>query len=308
MELNEHLTDDGANGHFTNERVRPNVSIDEVPTKRLGPLPEYDGDISTIDSWISQARAKLEIDYSTCSDRTKFWALHNRLRDKAIRQLQPWITAVQSDPHLATPAGLLWQLKLSFGDPQAKEKAIRALHALKQGRKLFMEHYTDFRRLLLEAGGTYWPDDIKKSFLEDSLNHDLAQKMIGLARPGISFDNYCQELKSVSDQMGALRIRTQYETRYQNPTFPNNKHQEADTMDWQRTPVLSTNMQKETRIAKWVSKDEIEKRKANRQCIRCGGTGHIIRSCPFKPAKQPVQMASVAVQPLLEETEPKEDF
>ncbi|KAF4306366.1 hypothetical protein GTA08_BOTSDO05782 [Botryosphaeria dothidea] len=49
---------------------------------------------------------------------------------------------------------LLDQLRLSFGDPHVQEKAQRKLHKLRQTNKPFMEYFTEFRKLVLEAGGT----------------------------------------------------------------------------------------------------------------------------------------------------------
>lgn len=65
------------------------------------------------------------------------------------------------------------QLRLSFGDPHLKEKAQRKLHQLYQTNKPFVEYFTEYRKLLLEAGGTNWPDEIKKSYLEAGLSREL---------------------------------------------------------------------------------------------------------------------------------------
>jgi hypothetical protein len=40
------------------------------------------------------------------------------------------------------------------------------------------------------------------------------------------------------------------------------------------------------RRAKWADDKEIQRRRDNRLCLRCGGTGHIIRSCPLLPAER----------------------
>src|SRR5207237_10279796 len=54
----------------------------------------------------------------------------------------------------------------------------------------------------------------------------------------------------------------------------------TDKMDWEPTRA---NAQR----AKWVSKEEINKRKAEGQCLRCGKSGHRIAFCPYKPAINP---------------------
>ena len=53
-----------------------------------------------------------------------------------------------------TAQELIGQLRLSFGDPHVKEKARRKLHKLRQTNRPFMEYFTEYRRLVLEAGGS----------------------------------------------------------------------------------------------------------------------------------------------------------
>ena len=59
------------------------------PTKHLGPLATYDGDREGLEPWISQAEAKLQVDYRECSEATRFFMIHNQLRGEASYQLQP---------------------------------------------------------------------------------------------------------------------------------------------------------------------------------------------------------------------------
>ena len=58
-----------------------------------------------------------------------------------------------------TVKNLVGQLRQSFGDPHFKEKAQRQLHKHRQGNKSFIEYFTEFRKLMLEAGGAQWSDD-----------------------------------------------------------------------------------------------------------------------------------------------------
>ena len=41
--------------------------------------------------------------------------------------------------------------------------------------------------------------------------------------------------------------------------------------------------------AKWVSKDELARRKEENLCLRCGKEGHMIRNCALGPAVRPVE-------------------
>ena len=123
------------------------------PTKYLGPLATFDGKREELEPWISQVEAKLKIDFCNCNTATQFFMVHNQLRGEASRQLQPWVQTTMGLPEM-NPQELLHQLRLSFGDPHCKEKAKRSLHKLRQGKRTFMEYFTKYRKLLLEARGS----------------------------------------------------------------------------------------------------------------------------------------------------------
>ena len=162
----------------TTEQREPTFGIQGKPTKHLGPLATYDGNHKELEPWISQAEAKLQVDYQGCSEATRFFMIHNQLRGEASRQLQPWVQAITGTPHM-TAQELIGQLRLSFGDPHVKEKARRKLHKLRQTNRPFMEYFTEYRRLVLKAGGSNWPDKIKKSYLKAGLSLELQRCIIG---------------------------------------------------------------------------------------------------------------------------------
>ncbi|KAH6698163.1 hypothetical protein BKA61DRAFT_682806 [Leptodontidium sp. MPI-SDFR-AT-0119] len=80
------------------------------------------------------------------------------------------------------------------------------MEALRQGSKLFLEVFTEWQSLLLEAGASYWPDDAKKVALDRVLSDDLAKAMITVpSQP--DFDSYCSILKSTDDKLKAYKAR-----------------------------------------------------------------------------------------------------
>ncbi|KAF6792353.1 pol-like protein [Colletotrichum musicola] len=298
-ELQSHRTEDRATAPSTTPGPRPNT--EEKPTKHLGPLAEYDGNPEQLEPWISQAQAKLHVDYVGCSEITRFYMLHNRLRGEASRQLQPWVQAIANTEHM-TPQGLINQLRLSFGDPHTKEKAQRKLHKLKQANRTFMEYFTEYRKLVLEAGGTGWPDEIKKSYLEAGLSTELQKCMIGKNADGKSFEEYCNELKQTSDQLESFNLRNTG-VRHNNRTWrpnttatmgltaskPTESH--ADEMDWEPSrSVRSNRVSSRTngRRATWVSKETLDYRREKDLCLRCGNQGHNLKDCSFLPARRPI--------------------
>ncbi|KAL5594227.1 uncharacterized protein BROUX77_007574 [Berkeleyomyces rouxiae] len=72
-----------------------------------------------------------------------------------------------------------------------------------------------------------------------------------------------------------------------------------DAMDWAPTHNSAP------RRAKWVSKEELQSRRARGLCLRCGAGGHMSPNCPFERARPPVQQSVRAATnlppPVLEE-------
>ena len=315
--------------HDYSEPQGQGAAASAIPTKQLGQLAEYAGSRAELEPWIAQAQAKLVVDYAGCSEITKFFVLHNRLRGEAARQLQPWVQAVVGT-ELAKVECLFEQLRLSFGDPHLKEKAQRKLHNLKQGQRPFIEYFTEFRQLVLEAGGMEWPDAIKKSYLEAGLSYELQRNMVSITNAHHTFDEYCSELKRVSDQLEALnaRFRNARHTSHHGMLALQNKDQRAAkpdiTMPMQHDKLSATRADRTPRIspdrmewestassenakrAKWVSEEEMGNRRAEGRCLRCGSSEHRIKDCEFKPARHPSKAtkATVYCEPEVEEDVP----
>ena len=91
------------------------------------------------------------------------------------------------------------QLELSFGDPHKKEKAARKLYHLHQGNRPFMEYFVEYRRLIMEAGGVSWPEDVKKSYLRVGLSRELQELIIRREDTNQAFEDFYNELKRISD-------------------------------------------------------------------------------------------------------------
>ncbi len=285
------------------QQIKKEKEKENGPTKQLGTLPEYDGNREELEQWLSQARHKLEVDYAECSEKVKYLAIHNKLRGEAATQLAPWFKAVAGTKDEVAEE-IFAQLELSFGDPNKKEKAARKLHYLRQGNRSFMEYFVEYRHLIMEAGGADWPEDVKKSYLRAGLSRELQELMIGREDPSQNFADFCNELKRISDQAEAFQQRNRLFRRndgnqrpLRNPTVPtttgaNTRDQNMaalpgktpDMMDWKPSgPASIAN----ARRAKWVSKEELGKRREERRCIRCGANNHLVKECPYKPAKPP---------------------
>ena len=62
-------------------------------------------------------------------------------------------------------------------------------------------------------------------------------------------------------------------------------------MDWEPTQTVSAASVKTTQQgkpkAKWVSQQELDRRKEANECLRCGSKDHFIRQCSLGPARRP---------------------
>ena len=74
---------------------------------------------------------------------------------------------------------------------------------------------------------------------------------------------------------------------------------DLNRMDWEPS-VNSARIQEENKAlkgkrAKWVSKEELAKRKAEGRCLRCSRKGCSTKKCPLLPAVRPAQAQSLNV-------------
>jgi hypothetical protein len=295
------------------------------PTKILGELPEYHGERDTLEPWIGQATAKVNTDYVGCSDAVKFEVVANRLRNKALLQMSAWL-ASQRKGRTQSFSGLIEQLRVVFGDPHRKERALRNLVTLRQTNKSFTEYFVKFQTLLAEAGGSQWDDVIKKSYLERGISVELSSRMVGLTSLSQSFGEYVSKLQLVSDQLDAHTARAHASNWRRAAPIPTTVPIAAsapavpDAMDWEPTPAARAATARPVANsgarAKWVAKEELDRRRSAGLCLRCGASGHRIKECPYQPARRPeVKVAaptrvrtSQEIPPALEKEVKEEDI
>jgi hypothetical protein len=189
-------------------RVETNIRLADAVVRRrdkLSEASEFDGRKVNFQPWLAQIHAKLVVDRADELEDVRFWYIHSRLRKKALLQINPWVSTVQGTPEM-TIAGLIRQLKLSYEDPQAKERASEKLGGLKQHSKSFATYLADFEKTVLEAGGATWDDTVKRTFLALGLSDELRQAIVATPTP-TSYNEYCSLLHSVSQNLEALQSR-----------------------------------------------------------------------------------------------------
>lgn len=264
-------------------------SQDDVrrPKPSLPHTKEFDGtDLALYAQFRGLLEAKLRIDgKSIGGTEEQVWYGFGRLTGTAAKRVYPWITFAQQTNQL-TVQKLFEQMDIAFLDPRTKAKAIAKLNKTKQGTVPFLEYLTEFDRLLLEAQGWGWDSEIKKGYLKTALSTKLLTGLIGTEEKD-SYEEFCAQLRRISDQQEEVREkltwRTGYKTREISPRMTP-APVASDQMDWERTTtqIAATHAEE----PRWASPEEIERRRRERLCLRCGKSGHMVRDCRTKLIQQ----------------------
>src|SRR5947207_1208491 len=66
---------------------------------------------------------------------------------------------------------------------------------------------------------------------------------------------------------------------------------DGETMDWEptRAAVTTPTNSGQKRRARWVSQEEMDKRRQEGRCFRCGASGHQLAGCEFLPPRRPAE-------------------
>lgn len=268
--------------------------------RQVLPDPEvFKGDIASYQNFKHLLKAKLYVDRQALGGPyERLWYAYGRLSGNAASHILPWMIANADSPTAVnddTVTKLFEHLDFNYMDKELQRKAMYNLSALKQGSRTINELLATFDRYLMEAGQQNQPDNMKIFWLENTLNNDIFNRLVN-APTCNTFSEYCVQLQSVYDRHQKYQQRTAEHRRLPNqrastPTFPLPTASptvvpaQGDPMDWEPTVSRARNPQRKR--ARWVSREEIERRKQDGCCFRCGSAGHRIGQCPFLPAQRP---------------------
>lgn len=284
------------------------VSVTSMATHHQRPRfpdPEpFDGTRALYPIFKQKAKAKINIDGSVYgSENGQVSYLFNRLSGTAAKIVLPWLNS-QENPAVNN----FWTfMDLRFSDPQAKAKALDKLQSMKQRSNEDVRDYlARFEGELLESEVTM-DDAIKISTFTRGLRIQV-QKDIAMVNNATNFEDYCNEVIRIQDAHRRINYldKHPYSTKHM-PTPALVAQSDTIAMDWEptRVNVAQPSASRTIRRAKWVTPEEIQRRRSNRLCIRCGASGHMISSCQYAPARRPsgnVLAATVLVEePQLEE-------
>jgi hypothetical protein len=309
----------GGNHHApTAQTITPNESSTastarlEVDQKKprhsqSPPEPFTNEDNSQYPQFRSLLEAKLRIDAKAIgTEEERVWYGFGRLSGNAAGRIHPWMQYAQKTPEF-TVKGLLDQMDHAFADPQRQTKALEKINRIRQGHQDFRTFLQDFEQTLLEAQGWGWADEVKKGYLKAGLNRELCDRLVTQVEPD-RYSDFTAQLRMISDKLLQIKAWDNRRNRGRggNPYAPQVITQSTgDSMDWestQATTVAATGRtllgrsQQGQRRAKWVSHEEIGRRRTNGSCIRCGDDSHMIRDCSFLPAQNPNRQQQARLQ------------
>jgi Retrotransposon gag protein len=239
--------------------------------------------------------AKLKKDKLAIGDPTDHFAyIEACLGDTAAKMALAYVERAR-ETNSEDPDQFITYLDNIYGDVNAKERANNRLNTMSQGKETFATFLPKFERTLAEAGGSEWTDEVKINTLKRMLNQELRKSLVFMPTHPEEYNEFVKTLQTLASRLAALDPRK--------PAAPITPRPRADEMDWQPSTnqvqaleQLSVNKAQtptsghdERKRAQWVSKETLERRKANKLCLRCGGSGHFIGSCKLLPAQPPLQ-------------------
>jgi len=251
-------------------------------------------------------RAKVRIDgLSIGNEQEKAWYMFGRLKGDAAKRIFPWLNAADKDGTLCT-GDLFKHMDVAFSDPRAKEKALALLNRTKQEDLSLNDFLGKFDQLLLEACGWDWDDDIKKGYLKDTISTELLLSLVG-AEEKASYEEYCNQLRRIWDQIEEVKERT---SKYSHQWGKKAREESVqplanhDPMDWEAVIAAAVKVaagRTDQKKDRWASDDEINRRRQEGLCLRCGGEGHYVRNCrtkkpPSTGSKKKARVAAAKTQ------------
>lgn len=256
-------------------------------------LAEFNGsDRSIWPTWEIQARGKAE----SCGPdpSVQFYAVFNKLKDNAAKNVTPWVTRNLSMGTI-TYEGLLEELGRLYNDPAQEAKALTNLKSMRQLEKeTFANFFPKFEKELANAGGANMPASIRIMFLRTALNYRF-RSCLPKTKSYDTYEELVNDLRTAAstmaneDVLSGRRENLNFLPRNLEPSAPQPSYGPSP-MDW--TPTVNSfgrvgESSDQRPRAQWVSKDVLKMRSDAKCCLRCGNNGHYQNKCPYRPPINP---------------------
>lgn len=279
-----------------------------VTRPRYPDVPPYTGeDKSLYPMFLTNLRTKFAMEpHGFRTEEEQVLYAFGRLQGKASRRMHPWINVRQEKRIPITTLDFIAAMDRAFKDQDVQRRALERLNHMKQGGKSLQDFLSEFEQALADAGALELSDAVRLSYLEAALNKQLLSGLVG-APTEETYDGFVALICRINDQQKRLQ-------RMEASSYRAAKNHAAaaahgpDKMDWEPSRQIAALKAEIAAIskqhpgsdgsykarAKWVSQSERNKRKENKECLRCGKAGHFIRECHLGPPEKPASVAAIS--------------
>jgi hypothetical protein len=233
------------------------------------------------------------------------WYAFGRLTGTASKRIFPWIQHTQSGLDF-TVDNLFKQMDLAFLDLEKQSKAVAKINTIKQKSRPFREFLQEFDQTLMEANGWGWQEEVKKGLLKAALAREVRRELVGRDEPA-TYSAYAALIRKITDDLNEWKDDQKQWNRPQKHALAAPQQDAADQrMDWEPTRTApaaaaraASSRDQNRQRAKWVSQQEMTRRKESDLCLRCGSGDHYIGQCHLGPARKPDATPALAKKPKL---------
>jgi hypothetical protein len=212
--------------------------------------------------------------------------VYSRLEDNASKNTVAFMQHRRQD---GRPQDLILYLENIYGDPNLKRRATQRLREMKQGAKQsFAKFLPKFEKEFADSGAMTWPEDAKISILTGSLNLAMRTALAYREAPG-TFADLILLLRRIDTDLDLLSTETKRQASREEEQSNRPRSPAIDQMDWTSTKVnrVRPSNDAQTKRARWVEKDEMDRRREEGLCFRCGREDCQVATCPFLPPIRP---------------------
>lgn len=279
------------------------------PPKKKATLPDpprFEGARRKFPAWYLEMENKLLTDGEAIgSSRDQFSYIFSRLEDNP-RAMSTTFAAMGGHDGNHDPNAFMQYLVSCYGDPNLKQRALGRLGDLTQGAKeSFASFLPKFEKELADSGGAHWSSDVQINFLRGSLNSDLEELLLAQTSLPKDYRGFVEVVQQLGTNLDNKRFRGRKKgttpnvrnlSSEQTGSGRNKAQTNPDTMDWEPTKISKAIQRQNKDLvgkrAKWVTREEREKRREEGRCLRCGRTSCKILDCPLLPARPPSSSAN----------------
>lgn len=290
------------------------------PRHSLPHPPMFGGNKSQWRGWKLEMEGKIEEDAQAIGDlKAQLRYVYSRLEGSAKTSITTYfeIATKQNPPN---PQGLLGRLDLLYGERNREQKAIQNLHSIRQKEdETFISFYPRFEKEIANANAEGWVGNVKISYLRNAINDKMRDKLIGLLGSNtLAYEEFVQKCVDVSNDIELYGQRTKRSGVTKNVQVPatttttssnaTTQLNREDMMEWEPTQPTQTQMNAVRsyngningypskrpedkallgKRARWVEQEEIDARRRERRCLRCGRSQCRIATCPLAAAIRP---------------------